>query len=676
MRSKQRHLLAHACLCLCLAGLPLTGVAAACGAFDFCTDPWTISPLQGFANSAVEESQFVYQITPNNGWQDGSIWNPNTLDLTQPFNFYFSMNFGTNPTLGSGGDGMCFVLQPTGTAVCGSPGGDLGVDNLNWSQGPNAVISPSLVVEFDTFVNSAANLPNTNDPSYAHIMVDEDGNVAHVATNSCALPALANGGTVTSLNGTCPPQAVVGQTNISDGNWHDVVMNWTGASGSPANTLTVYFGTFGGAAPVPVLSYTNNNIVAMLGTNCVYVGFTGGTGGASNLQQVRLQECLPSPTPSPTDTESPTPYPTACGAIPDEVQSAVLANGCSGNGNPFNFSYTIPNDPGMVLIAQVESTGPTLSGVTWNGVALTALPGNPVAVNAGGDIWTYYLVNPVSGTFMLDYNATTGCSWNAVATLYENVDTSNPIGQVSTTQGSASIVADTITTLNPHSIIHDLFAYPSGPTTFTGLTGVQLFATSESGCCNDVFGSSLSTAAPGSYSLDYNAGGNKQWTGQSIELNAVPATCNSPTPVPTATISPIPNSPTPTYTRTVSPSVTVTPSITNTFTQSETLTPVPPALLLTPHDPNPDPATGGSVWLPYTINAAADVSITIFDVAGEQVRTFSQDPEYNTVGDHERQWDLMNTSGQGVASGVFLARIVAKAGNVTQTVWEKCAVAR
>jgi hypothetical protein len=47
------------------------------------------------------------------------------------------------------------------------------------------------------------------------------------------------------------------------------------------------------------------------------------------------------------------------------------------------------------------------------------------------------------------------------------------------------------------------------------------------------------------------------------------------------------------------------------------------------------------------------------------------------AGTHERLWDVRNTSGGGVASGVYLVRIHARSAEGEQAqVWERCAVVK
>ena len=197
-----------------------------------------------------------------------------------------------------------------------------------------------------------------------------------------------------------------------------------------------------------------------------------------------------------------------------------------------------------------------LSGVTWNGVALTQLAGSPVAITGGGEIYTYYLVNPAAGTFTLAYNVTSGCSWNAEASVFDNVNTSGPFGTVTSNSGNAATFSDTINTTGADSIIDDFVAYPNGPFTFTGMNGTQLFADTASGCCDDVYGSYLATTTAGSHTLTYTqANGADAWNAETIEIKAASA-CP-----PTATVTGTPPTSTPT------PLQTNTPLATPTYTQ-------------------------------------------------------------------------------------------------------------
>jgi hypothetical protein len=242
-----------------------------------------------------------------------------------------------------------------------------------------------------------------------------------------------------------------------------------------------------------------------------------------------------------THTNTPGTTPTTCSAaVPGFVQGSVVTNACaSANAS---FSYTVPSETNGLLLVQIESGsgGPTVSGVTWNGTALSQITGSPLAISGGGDIYTYYLANPAAGTYSLAFSVTAGCSWNVAAMVYNNVNTSSPFGTITSNSGSAATFTDNITTTGTNSIIDDFLAYPNGAFTFTGLNGTQLFASSASGCCDDVYGSYLGTTTAGAYSLSYTqANGADAWTAETIEIKAGTAACGTPTLTPDVTNTPV-----------------------------------------------------------------------------------------------------------------------------------------
>ena len=74
-------------------------------------------------------------------------------------------------------------------------------------------------------------------------------------------------------------QQSIGNGNVADGNWHNVLVSWSATD----HTLTYWFdGKQQGTL--------NQDIVAKYegGSQYAYLGFTAGTGGAHNLQEVHL----------------------------------------------------------------------------------------------------------------------------------------------------------------------------------------------------------------------------------------------------------------------------------------------------------------------------------------------------------------------------------------------------
>jgi uncharacterized repeat protein (TIGR01451 family) len=162
---------------------------------------------------------------------------------------------------------------------------------------------------------------------------------------------------------------------------------------------------------------------------------------------------------------------------------------------------------------------------------------------------------------------------------------------------------------------------------------------------------------------------------------------DTPTPAPSPTITATPSAsftpsvsatrtaslpPTPSYTP--SPSATITPTAVPP-TPAPTDTPTPFPLLLSPLPPSPHPATGSGVFIAYRLSTAAEVVLRIFDVSGELVK---QMDAFNGVrGANEEFWDLKNTAGTAVSSGLFICKVTAKSPlNEEQVVFIKVAVAR
>lgn len=210
----------------------------------FTTVALSIAWMHSFAQyqtngNAVQTSCNCWQLTPAANGQNGSVWNVNLFDLSNPFNFNFDVFLGCND---GGADGLAFVLQAL-SVNAGSSGGGIGY----------AGISPSLAVEMDTYVNAT-------DPGFDHIALQTNGVVTHGGGNTLAGPV----------------QTSAASANVEDCAWHTLNVIWDPVS----QQFTVYFDG------VLRLSYTGDIINNIFGGNPnVYWGFTAATGGANNLHQ-------------------------------------------------------------------------------------------------------------------------------------------------------------------------------------------------------------------------------------------------------------------------------------------------------------------------------------------------------------------------------------------------------
>lgn len=187
-------------------------------------------------------------VTPNQAWQNGSVWYTDLLDLSQPFTLEFQMNYGTVDA--NGADGMVFVLQTVGPNALGEDGAGLGFEGFN----------PSFGIEFDTYYNS-----NYGDIPADHLAFHKNGNVYHNQANNLAGPVSAS------------PS---GQ-NIEDGQEHSIKITWNPVS----RIIQIYFDcVLRLSAQVDLVNSVFN------GNTLVWWGFTGATGGLSNAQLVCLAE--------------------------------------------------------------------------------------------------------------------------------------------------------------------------------------------------------------------------------------------------------------------------------------------------------------------------------------------------------------------------------------------------
>lgn len=206
------------------------------------------------ATSSCSTSGFT--ITPDAGTQGGSVWNKRQLSLATSFAVTGSMYLGTKDS--NGADGLTFTLHTStnGTAATGNSGQNLGVSG----------ISPSVSVEVDTYNNGTA----SNDIADDHIAIFRNGDVTKYCTFTTP-----SGGTATVI------AAAVNTSNtaidIENNTYYPFKITWDARS----STLRVYFNN------VLRATYSENFASTVFGNkSLVYWGFTGSTGGYSNLQQV------------------------------------------------------------------------------------------------------------------------------------------------------------------------------------------------------------------------------------------------------------------------------------------------------------------------------------------------------------------------------------------------------
>ncbi len=202
------------------------------------------------------------QITPAAYGQAGAAYSTSavTLGASNTFSTTFQFQF-TNPGgfVGSPADGITFVLAASPTGL-GSGGGAIGYGG----------VGNSVAIEFDTYNNT----PYVNDGNSSnHVAILTNGYVGSSSDLN-----LINPYGVSVCDFMSPPYNTAAGC-MSNG---DV---WTATIGYNGTALSVNVQD-GASAAFIVYNSLPIDIASLIGTTSAYVGFTGGTGGGFEQQNI------------------------------------------------------------------------------------------------------------------------------------------------------------------------------------------------------------------------------------------------------------------------------------------------------------------------------------------------------------------------------------------------------
>jgi glucose/arabinose dehydrogenase len=199
-----------------------------------------LSALQLNGNALGSGSSL--RITPDIGSARGSAFTKTAIalapnvSLNTQFQFQLGGSQGTN-----GADGFAFVIQGNSPTALGATGGNLGYSGIN----------NSLAIEFDTYQN-----PEYGDVNNNHIGILRNGNMTAIAQAAVGL----------DLNSGAAINAWV-DYNAANTQLEVYLSNTTTKPGSATLSQTI-------------------DLRSIVGPNA-FVGFTGGTGGLRNAQDLR-----------------------------------------------------------------------------------------------------------------------------------------------------------------------------------------------------------------------------------------------------------------------------------------------------------------------------------------------------------------------------------------------------
>jgi len=203
---------------------------------------------QTLVGSASVLSPGCYQVTPNQNSVSGAVWFPGPVDASTSFEMRADVFLGAND---GGADGMAFILRnPNALSIGTTPGGA--------NQGFGG-ISPSIIVEMDTYTNSLNPAWDPVGSPADHLAILSAGSPSHQAASAFAGPIAA-----------IPPNA-----NIEDGQYHELRVTWD----AETQLLQVHFDCLLRLEAII-------DVPAVIGGDSGIYGFTASTGGLSNAHRV------------------------------------------------------------------------------------------------------------------------------------------------------------------------------------------------------------------------------------------------------------------------------------------------------------------------------------------------------------------------------------------------------
>lgn len=200
--------------------------------------------LNGAAVQANNGSQDVLRLTPSLDFNAGSAFTTAPISLAADASFSTAFTFQFSDPLDGGADGMVFVVQTVANSV-GTGGGGIGYFGI-----PNSV-----GVEFDTFNNGLG----LGDSDANHVAIDTGGSLAS-------------------------PVAYQNLDSLGQMDLGGIFYSWVDYDGT-SDALEVRVNNSPSRPGAPTISATLD-LPAILGSTTAFVGFTSGTGAASDNHDV------------------------------------------------------------------------------------------------------------------------------------------------------------------------------------------------------------------------------------------------------------------------------------------------------------------------------------------------------------------------------------------------------
>jgi hypothetical protein len=195
------------------------------------------------------------------------------------------------------------------------------------------------------------------------------------------------------------------------------------------------------------------------------------------------------------------------------VSSLIWSHTCSG--------------ANRILLVGIAYTGSsaTISSVTYNGVAMTALFGTPIAATSALHVQIFYLLAPATGANNIVVTPSITASIYGGAASFTGVDQSAP-SNTNSGIGTTLSPSVSLTTVNDNAWIFDTIGMASAVTTLTaGGSQIQDFNQFDATPNRTGAGSHLATTTHGAYSMAWTESGSiaRAWGQGVVELKPAAA---------------------------------------------------------------------------------------------------------------------------------------------------------
>lgn len=173
-----------------------------------------------------------------------------------------------------------------------------------------------------------------------------------------------------------------------------------------------------------------------------------------------------------------------------------------------------------LLVVQVSTTSTTVSGITFNGVALTQGVAN---THGTIDNEQWYLVAPTVGTYPIVVTLESSSTITAGAETFNTVNQSVPIGVTQTATGTSTTPSLVLTTGADNSVVLDSLATNVLPIVYTPGAGQQVNWSITANPNTNQGGSSLQIAGgePDAVTMDWSITQSIAWAQNAMEIKGI-----------------------------------------------------------------------------------------------------------------------------------------------------------